>query len=131
MTDGLEPGIECAGATQAINDMLCASYGGYIHLFERWPWDEDAAFSTLRAKGGFLVSASLRSGIVSNVSIVSEAGEQVTLFSPWGAAMSVVDAGTQRPVDTVKAGSVEGTFTWATTKGAEYTVFKTAMATKV
>jgi hypothetical protein len=101
MSNGREPGIECAGATQAINDMLCASYGGYIHLFERWPLDEDAAFTTLRAKGGFLVSASLRGGVVTdNVSIVSEAGEQVALFSPWGTAMSVVDAGTQRPVGT-------------------------------
>jgi hypothetical protein len=93
--------------------------------------DEDAAFTTLRAKGGFLVSASLRGGVVTdNVSIVSEAGEQVALFSPWGAAMSVVDAGTQRPVGTVRAGSVEGTVTWATTKGAEYTVSKKAAATE-
>ena len=130
MSDGREPGIECAGAAQAINDMLCSSYGGYIHLFERWPLDEDAAFTTLRAKGGFLVSASLRSGTIQNVTIVSEAGLEVTLFSPWGTTIAVLDAATQQPVDRVQPGSVEGTFTWATTKGTEYTVFKQPKSAK-
>ena len=37
--------------------------------FERWPSDEDASFTTLRAKGGFLVSADLRSGVGTDVTI--------------------------------------------------------------
>ena len=130
MSNSKEPGIECAGVAQAINDMLCSSYGGYIHLFERWPSDEDASFTTLRAKGGFLVSADLRSGVVTDVTIVSEAGRAISLFSPWGSAISVIDAATRQPVDGLQVGAVEGTFTWPTTKGTEYTISKKTMASK-
>jgi hypothetical protein len=116
-------GQEDAGATQAINDMLCSSYAGYMQLFERWPLEEDAAFTTLRAKGGFLVSASLESGAVANVTITSEAGETAVLSSPWSpTAFDVADStGKLAPLS---KGSIAGTHSWPTSKGATYTVRK-------
>ena len=108
-----------AGATQAINDMLCSSYAGYMQLFERWPLEEDAAFTTLRAKGGFLVSASLESGAVANVTITLEEGETAVLFSPWSpAAFDVADStGKLAPLS---KGSVAVTHSLPTSKGATY-----------
>ena len=114
-------GQECAGASQAVNDMLCSSYSGYIHLFERWPLEEDASFTTLRTHGGFLVSASLHGGIVNNVTVTSEAGEPVVLVSPW-ASKSFAVKGEQGQAVAVAPGARQGTYTWKTTKGASYTV---------
>ena len=51
-------GTENAGMAQALNDMFLAAPGGrYIQVFPAWPKSEPASFTTLRAKGGFLVSA--------------------------------------------------------------------------
>ena len=114
-------GQECAGASQSVNDMLCSSYSGYIHLFERWPQQEDASFTTLRALGGFLVSASLRGGVVANVTISSEAGEPVVMVSPWAPKVLAVKDAQEKSV-VVTPGARLGTFTWETTKGASFTV---------
>ena len=48
----------------------------------------DAAFTTLRAQGGFLVSARYDAAArnVSSASVVSEAGRRLTLENPWAAA---------------------------------------------
>jgi hypothetical protein len=62
--------------------MLCASYGCVIRPFDMWPSSSDAAFETPRAKGGFLVSASLLEGIVPSISIHSLQGGQVALLPP-------------------------------------------------
>jgi len=50
-------GLEQAGVTLAINEMLMQSHEGYIHLFPVWPKDQAASFEQLRAKGAFVVSA--------------------------------------------------------------------------
>jgi len=119
-------GQESAGATQAINDMLCSSYAGYIALFERWPLAEDASFTNLRAKGGFLVSGNLQTGTATNVTIVSAAGQPVILFSPWSpAAIVVTDIATDKTV-AVQKGAVVGTYSWASVAGAAYRVAKAA-----
>lgn len=76
-------GIETAGGALAINDMLLQSHEGFIRLFPVWPRWEDAAFTTLRATGAFLVSASLKNGTVTDVTIKSEAGTNCSLLSPW------------------------------------------------
>jgi alpha-L-fucosidase 2 len=54
---------------QAVNDMLMSSYSRCIRLFDAWPTGQDASFTTLRAKGAFLVSASLTGGVVGSVRI--------------------------------------------------------------
>ena len=50
-------GVEHVGMSHAVNEMLAQSDGEHVVLFPAWPADEPAAFSTLRVKGAFLVSA--------------------------------------------------------------------------
>ena len=78
-------GVETAGATQAVNDMLMQSVGGIIVLFPVWPEDEDASFAQLRAKGAFLVSADYdgKKKVIGTVHVVSEAGQNCTVANPW------------------------------------------------
>lgn len=66
-----------------INECLLQSYNGVIRLFPNWPPDQKAAFHTLRAVGGFLVSAAFEDGEVQWIEVVSEAGETLTFVIPW------------------------------------------------
>ncbi len=66
-----------------INECLMQSYDGTIRLFPNWPREQDARFTTLRARGAFLVSAALRDGEVQPVHILSERGGTVRLLNPW------------------------------------------------
>ena len=53
-----------------------------IRVFPAWPRDWDASFRLL-ARGGFLVSASMRNGHIESVEIVSRLGEECRLRNPW------------------------------------------------
>ncbi len=66
-----------------INECLMQSYNGQIRLFPNWPEDKAAEFFSLRAVGGFLVSAVFSEGEVRKVEILSEAGSPLRLVSPW------------------------------------------------
>ena len=54
-----------------------------IRLFPAWPDEWDAQF-TLRARGGFVVTASKRAGRMESVQIRSEAGSVARVRNPWG-----------------------------------------------
>lgn len=54
-----------------------------IRLFAAWPRMWDATF-TLRARGGFVVTAEQKAGQVTFVEVVSEAGAPLRLHNPWG-----------------------------------------------
>ena len=54
-----------------------------IRLFPAWPDEWDAQF-TLRARGGFVVTAAKRAGRVESVQLRSEAGSVARLRNPWG-----------------------------------------------
>ena len=83
-------GVENIGLSQAINDMLLQSSNGSIHLFPAWPRKEPAAFTTLRAKGAFLVSASwdhvhaTATGVAITATVASP---RVSLASPFPATV--------------------------------------------
>lgn len=66
-----------------VNECLLQSYSGTLRLFPNWPLTKAAEFHTLRAVGGFLVSAACKDGVVQWVRIVSEAGAPLKLLSPW------------------------------------------------
>jgi hypothetical protein len=74
-----------AGVAAAIMEMLLQSWGGKIRVFPCMPqgWQE-ASFTSLRAEGAFLVSASYRAGSVAWVHITSEAGNRCVVQNPWG-----------------------------------------------
>jgi alpha-L-fucosidase 2 len=78
----LEGNFACAAGIQ---EMLLQSQGGVIRLFPAVPdsW-KDASFSTLRAEGAFLVSASRREGMLDSVSIISEKGGRLRLENGFG-----------------------------------------------
>lgn len=67
----------------ALNEMLCMSVGNVIRLFNGLPKGQNASFESIRAWGAFLVSASLKNGVVTDVKIVSEKGKLCTLVNPW------------------------------------------------
>jgi len=65
------------------------SYKGTIRMFPNWPDDKDAVFKTLRAAGGFLVSGSIKNGLVQEISIICENDNELQLYNPWGADAGV------------------------------------------
>ncbi|MFD2333043.1 glycoside hydrolase N-terminal domain-containing protein [Cohnella sp. GCM10020058] len=76
-----------------INECLLQSYNGVLRLFPNWPKDLPASFATLRAVGGFLVSASFEKGCVQWVEIASEAGAPLRMHNPWTGDVAVRQAG--------------------------------------
>ncbi len=76
-------GIENCSGFLAVNEMLLQSHDGVIRLFPCWPREMDARFGTLRAVGAFLVSAELKGGVVSDVTLLSEKGRDCALVNPW------------------------------------------------
>lgn len=75
-------GIEKAGGIEFINNMLLQSSEGIIKVFPNWT-GSDARFHQLREKGACLVSSELSQGEVKYIEVISEAGKEVTLVSPW------------------------------------------------
>lgn len=71
-------------AAAGVQEMLLQSHRGRIEVFPAAPdsW-RDAAFTTLRAQGAFLVSAERRDGLIRFVEIQSEKGGPCRLVSPW------------------------------------------------
>ena len=146
LTPGIVGGIEEIGASVAINDMLLLSTGGgatgdagaILRLFPVWRIAEDngpAAFTGLRAKGGFVVSASYNnvSDEVTGVRVTSDAGVTCRILSPCApmtglwcggpGSVSVVELSTHK---TVHVGWIQDDrrgeiFFFATRPGATYT----------
>jgi hypothetical protein len=74
---------EMIGIAGLIDEFLLQSVQNKIRLFPCWPADQDASFTTLRAQGGFLVSAEFKGGRVVSAKVESTAGKQLQLLSPW------------------------------------------------
>ncbi|MEK4330213.1 hypothetical protein MKX70_30645 [Paenibacillus sp. FSL R7-0312] len=66
-----------------INECLLQSYNGVLRFFPNWPEQQSAEFRSLRAVGGFLVSASIRAGEVQQIEVFSEAGAPLSFYIPW------------------------------------------------
>ena len=114
--------LENIGATAAINDLLLQSHGGVLRFFPVWDAAAlgPAAFTTLRAYGAFLVTASVGAGgAVSPVALVSEVGGEVVFESPWAGIPAVTDGqGATIPITIVSP----GIFSFPTTASGTYTI---------
>lgn len=66
-----------------VNEMLCMGHQDILRLFPVWPKDTDASFHQIRAEGAFLVSASLKDGVVGEVTVESERGRDLSMLNPW------------------------------------------------
>jgi alpha-L-fucosidase 2 len=86
-------GIEQFGATEAVNSALLQSQEGFIRLFPMWPVAENASFTTLRARGAFLVSAAFAGGATAAPVLVraddsfaaAPPARNCSLLDPWAA----------------------------------------------
>jgi hypothetical protein len=74
---------EMIGIVGIVNEFLLQSVGNKIRLFPCWPSDKDAAFTRLRAQGGFVVSAEFKGGRVRSATIESVANKRLQILSPW------------------------------------------------
>ena len=94
--------VEDCGVVRAVNEMLVAAPndGTYIELFPFFPANESASFTTLRAKGGWLVTASKAQataadlangsqGAVTGVEIFATTNGTAQLVSPWLTSMQI------------------------------------------
>ncbi|OKP92559.1 hypothetical protein A3842_01805 [Paenibacillus sp. P3E] len=66
-----------------INECLLQSYNGVLRFFPNWPEHQRAEFRSLRAVGGFLVSAAFETGEVQWIEVFSEAGADLSFYIPW------------------------------------------------
>jgi hypothetical protein len=66
-----------------VNEMLCMGHQGVLRLFPVWPKNKDASFRQIRVEGAFLVSAALKNGEVTDLSVFSEKGRELHLLNPW------------------------------------------------
>jgi hypothetical protein len=73
--------MEGLGGIGIVDELLLQSHTGTITLFPQVPPGEPASFCSLRARGGFLVSAAMPTG--QRDKIVSEVGGTATLRTPW------------------------------------------------
>jgi alpha-L-fucosidase 2 len=76
-----------------INECLMQSYNGIIRFFPNWPLNKSAEFRTLRAVGGFLISAKAESGMIQEIEIYSEAGSPLRIYNPWDKAWCIRSSG--------------------------------------
>ncbi|MBK7711471.1 MAG: glycoside hydrolase N-terminal domain-containing protein [Bacteroidales bacterium] len=67
-----------------IQEMLIQSHTGVVRIFPAIPdeW-KDAAFTTLRTEGAFLVSANMEKGEITLIDILSEKGGELKILNPF------------------------------------------------
>ena len=87
---------------EAVNLMLLQSFGGEIAVFPAYPW-KSGAFESLRAEGGFAVSASMRDGRLESLCIESLLGRRCTVYLDAGVADVAIEA-----LDTGESVTVSG-----------------------
>jgi hypothetical protein len=81
-----------------------------LHLFPAWPQEWDARF-TLLARGGFVVTSSIRNGKAEFVELESQAGAGCRIRNPFAGAVAIYRNGR-------KAEALRGELlTFATSKG--------------
>jgi hypothetical protein len=113
-------GIEQAGVTLAVDEMLMQSHEGFVHLFPVWPVSTvPAAFSGLRAVGAYVVAAKSdpKEGIGSVV-VRSTVGGLFRLASPWAACTQVLANGVRMRSE----GGPLALWSVATVAGTEYRI---------
>ena len=98
-------GLEQAGATLAVNELLLQSFEGFLRFFPGWPLGELACFSTLRAVGAFLVSGCVdEAGEIGDLTVLSEVGKPCE-FVPFSTGkVTVRSKGKAVPLESAGSG---------------------------
>ena len=63
-----------------------------IRVFGAWPKEWDASFSLL-ARGGLLVTATIKNGVIPFIEVESSHGESCQVHNPWGSLCFFVEEG--------------------------------------
>jgi len=84
-----------------INEFLIQSVENIIRVFPALPKNQNAKFSSLRARGGFLVTAEQEHGDVVRLGITSTVGGKLRILSPWS-IIAVHPKGDSSNVTTLK-----------------------------
>ena len=100
--------------------LLQSDPGGFLSLFEAWPWQQmgSASFRRLRGRGAFLVTSSIDTrGMVGDTTILSMRGERLVMRRPrsW-------------PKDTVTVKTSDGSnvlLSWSGSMNEEFFSFST------
>ena len=112
-------GFEGVGGVEFINSMLASAHNGIIQIFPLWDKETDAKFDSIRVKGAFLISAKIRSGKISDISIYSEKGGKCKLLSPFGVGISVLQNG-----NPVECEYIDGLFVFNSKAGETYNIIE-------
>ncbi len=70
-------------ASMAVSELLVQSVGDVVRIFPAWPKDRDARFRSLRAQGGFKVSARRVDGRTERVRIEATVDQTLRLGDPF------------------------------------------------
>ena len=98
---------EQVGVSRLITELLLQSVGDVIRIFPAWPEAKDAEFARLRAQGGFLVSARMKAGVLSDLRIESTAGGDLRIVNPWpGSTLLARDARTGTEIAARESGGI-------------------------
>ncbi|MCK5906245.1 MAG: hypothetical protein KAG37_01565, partial [Flavobacteriales bacterium] len=113
---------EMFAVSGAISELLLQSVDEIVRIFPAWPKDKDAEFTTLRAQGGFLISAKQHNYEIKSIEVTSTAGGTFKFVSPWNKVR----------VESISNNSIEeleidknGISTFKTSIGEKYKVSKT------
>lgn len=99
-------------------ERLCNSRSGTIHFFPCVPGNFDVAFKDFQARGGFLVTSELKSGMVTYARIRARRDGDCKVMNPWpGKNMIVSELPGRNPVLFKKDGE---RYSFSTKTGREY-----------
>lgn len=73
----------CSIIANTFNEMALQSHQNILRFFPAWDTDIDCEFENLRSFGAFLVSASIKKGVIGTVTIKSECGEKLSFVNPF------------------------------------------------
>lgn len=106
--------------------LLQSDPGGFLGLFEAWPWQKlgAASFKRLRGRGAFLVSSSIDvRGVVGATTVTSMRGERLVVRRPqsWSkAALAVTSVNGANVLLSWSGKMDEEFFSFITKKGSTY-----------
>jgi hypothetical protein len=110
----------------AVNEMLLQSHEGALRFFPTWPANRRAAFSTLRTKGAFLVSAEHVVGRGTAARIVAEInstiGGNCSVFGAKDVAPIVTHGGMSVVVEPLSLELGEPAWRFLTVAGGHYSL---------
>jgi hypothetical protein len=125
----VEPGggLETAGSSIVINEMMLQSYQGamlffpFVKTFPNLKSTDAFVFENLRAVGAFIVSATFQNNLVGTIALHSQRGLLARILSPWnGQQFTVQNVQTNTTVQVANEGN--GIYSFKTTAHSDYTI---------